>query len=291
MLEARVTDGGRALKGARHTHAITVYKDGTASDAAATPTVDVYKDDGTQIVTAQNATDVSGAGNYSYTLTTTETANLDVLRFVWTGNWGQAGEKVTTYCEVVGGFLFTIGDARALTALQSASTYPDAAILAMRTVAEQAIEDACGIAFVPRYRRETLSGTGGTRMLLSQTKVRSIRAVTVDGTAYTAGELAEVSAYAGRAIYRAGGFTYGTANVVVAYEHGHSYPPARIGRAALMLAKRWLVDGPIDDRATSLITEDGTFALVTPGVRGAFTDVPEVNAAIQQYGRSGVGIA
>jgi hypothetical protein len=291
VLEARTTDGGRALKGARHTHAVTVYKDGVATDAAATPTVDVYKDDGTQIVTAQNATDVTGTGNYSFTLTTTETANLDILRFVWTGNWGQAGEKVTTYVEVVGGVLFTIGHARALTALENASTYPDADILRMRTVAEQALEDACGVAFVPRYKRETLSGNGLTRLLLSQPKVRTLRSITIDGTAYTVDELADVSTYASRAMYNAAGFTYGTANVVVTYEHGHSYPPGRVSHAALMLAKRWLIDGPIDDRATSMTTEDGTFSLVTPGVRGAYFDLPEVNAVVMEYGRSGLGVS
>jgi hypothetical protein len=75
--------------------------------------------------------------------------------------------------------------------------------------------------------------------------------------------------------------------VIVGYEHGFDFPPARISRAAILLAKRWLVEGPIDDRATSLITEDGTFALTTPGLRGALFDLPEVNAAIEEYNYAG----
>lgn len=281
MLEARPAVVERAVKGARHTHSITVYKDGVAADATAVPTVSVYRDDGTQIVTAQNATDVSGTGNYSYTLTTTEMGLLDILRFVWTGNWGQAGETVTTYVEVAGGVLFSYAQLDA--ALQSSASYTAQQKVEARTLAESSLEDACGVAFVPRYRRESLSGTGLTRYLLSRAKVRSVRSVTVDGTALTSTQLADVDVYAGRALYYPGGFTYGSGNVVAVYEHGHDSPPPRISEAATLLAKHFLVRGPTDDRMTSMVTEDGTF--------GISNWPTEVNAAVRQYGRSGVGVA
>jgi hypothetical protein len=78
--------------------------------------------------------------------------------------------------------------------------------------------------------------------------------------------------------------------VTIGYEHGHPVTPERVKRAAIRLAKRWLVEGPVDDRATTFSNDDGTYSLVTPGRRGEFFDLPEVNAVVQQYGLT-VGVA
>ncbi len=89
-------------------------------------------------------------------------------------------------------------------------------------------------------------------------------------------------------VYREGGWTAGRRNVVITGTRGYPYPPPRVGRAALLLAKRFLVDSPHSDRATSITTEDGTTQfLVTAGVRQAVTDVPEANAVIEEYGLRG----
>jgi hypothetical protein len=71
--------------------------------------------------------------------------------------------------------------------------------------------------------------------------------------------------------------------VTVGYEHGHSTPPMRIKRAALILAKRWITPGSADDRAINVSNETGTYALFQAGVRGHQFDVPEVQAAVDQY--------
>ena len=82
-----------------------------------------------------------------------------------------------------------------------------------------------------------------------------------------------------------GAATRGRRNVVIKGTYGYPYPPPRVSRAALLLAKRFLVDLPVSDRATSLTTQDGTTQfLVTAGVRQAITDVPECNAVIREYG-------
>jgi hypothetical protein len=73
--------------------------------------------------------------------------------------------------------------------------------------------------------------------------------------------------------------------VVVGYEYGADEPPERVKRAVLLLAKNWLVNGPIDDRATAIPAGEagGVITLATPGIRGANFGIPEVDAVVEQY--------
>jgi hypothetical protein len=61
--------------------------------------------------------------------------------------------------------------------------------------------------------------------------------------------------------------------VIVGYEHGYSDPPMEIRRAALALAKMWLVGrrNPIDDRAITFNAgaDGGTYSLAVPGRNGS----------------------
>jgi hypothetical protein len=206
---------------------------------------------------------------YAYALEPEHVAGLEVFEALW-----EAGEwSMRTYVEVCGGFLFTTAQLAAMKLGQTTvgdEFDDDADLAAMRLIVETALEDACEVAFVPRLAVERVHG-----IVLDRTEVRVVR--TVDG------QPASVEANSAGILSRA---VRGT----VAYEHGMDYPPPRVARAALLLAKRWLVEGPVDDRATSFSTETGTFALVTPGMRGATTDIPEVNATINQYS-AGVGVA
>jgi hypothetical protein len=61
-------------------------------------------------------------------------------------------------------------------------------------------------------------------------------------------------------VYYSAGWTVGRRNVIVGYEHGLDRPPERIKRGGLLLLKRWLVEGPVDDRTTSMSNDDGTFS-------------------------------
>jgi hypothetical protein len=96
-------------------------------------------------------------------------------------------------------------------------------------------------------------------------------------------ELAAIVPSGPGVIYTANGWTRGFGNYSISYEHGYSEPPARIRQAALLWAKSVLVKGPIDDRTTSFSNDEGTFSLATPGMRGSWTGIPEVDATIQQY--------
>lgn len=273
----------RIARGNSATLTHTFYVDGVATnptpDAA---TVTITGDDGTAIVTAQSATD-TGTGTASYTLTPAQTATLDILTVSWTATFGSQSQTFTDYVEIVGGFLFSVAEARALAPLSSTTSYPIARIVDVRTVVEEAIEDACGVAFVPRYKRELLSGTQTRSLIVEQPRVRSVRVVKRDGVALVAGDLATISVDDAGILDYPGGWIWGAGNYDVAYEHGYTYPPGRIKQAALTLARSWLVDGPMDERTTAFTTPDGTFTLSTAGMRGAVFGIPEVDAAVNAY--------
>jgi hypothetical protein len=149
----------------------------------------------------------------------------------------------------------------------------------------------CGVAFVPRYTLETVQGSPArTDLLLSWQRVRSVRSVVIDGV--TVSPLSNVQVRPDGRLYLYLGWTAYTVfpyinAVTVGYEHGYTSTPARISRAALMLARSWLVAGPVDDRASTFASVDGgTYSLVTAGRAGSLFGLPEVDAAVQQYGMS-----
>jgi hypothetical protein len=281
-----VPDFERILQNTPGTLSQQWYEDGVAVDAG-TVTVGITRADGTVLVAALTGTSGTGASPRTFSLTTTHTALLDRLKVTWTSS--AKGTQVS-YVEVVGGFLFTINQARALSPLSNTTTYPTARIAEARILVEQTIEDACGRAFVPRYTLETLSGTGTTDLMLKWPDLRSIRSVTVTtsgvGAAYTEAELALVAINTSGRVYNTGQvWALGAGNISVGYEHGPAFPPARVTQAALTLARAWLVKGPVDDRALGVAAPDGGFGygLAVPGRNGAWTGVPEVDAVIDQY--------
>lgn len=274
----------RIIAGRSATITHTFYSDGVATnptpDAA---TIGITRDDGTTLVAAATGTTDTGTGTVSYTLTPTQTATLDVLTVRWTATFGSQSQVFTDYVEIVGDCLFSIAQARALTPLNDTTTYTLAKLLNVRTLVEEAIEDSCGVAFVPRYRREAIAGTNTTTVVVSQPRVTALRSVTLDGVALSVASLATVVPNDAGVLYYPAGWAWGASNYDIAYEHGYPRPPARITQAALTLARSWLVDGPLDDRTTAFTTPDGTFALSTPGMRGSIFGIPEVDAAVRQY--------
>ena len=177
---------------------------------------------------------------------------------------------------------FTVAEARALQPLNDAATYPDAAIDAARVGAEEAIEEACGVAFVPRTAAETLDGAGATGLALRWPKVRTVTSASVDGTALTAAELLEVKTTS-TGLYWPAYWAVGTSNLVVEYEHGFDVPPYRGKSAALRLTKHFLIDNPGDDRVLRVDTDAGAYVMSTPGMRGQSFGIPEVDSFIADY--------
>lgn len=247
----------------------TFAVDGVPTDATGSVLVTVTRGDGTVVTNAATATKPpTTIGIYTFTLTPTpHTGLLDTLNAAWTATIGGVVQTVTTTVEVVGGFVFSL--AQGLKAM-SGSTAADVA--AARTYAETELESALGFALVPRFALETKSVPGHDSSYGCSTRrdpalrlrpfVRSIRSVTIAGTALTAPELAALTFDAG--FVRGYSWPTGYSNIIVGYEHGLATPPPGATRAALALAIDYLggtTNSGIDPRAESIITVDGTVRL------------------------------
>lgn len=258
----------RIAQGLSATLSHTFFSDGTPTnpspDAA---TVTITRDDGTTVVTDATVTN-TGVGMVTFTLTPAQTALLDVLTVSWTASFGGQSQTFKSRVEVAGGFLFTIAELRAeSTQLASTTNYPTSKVTSMRTTVESALESRLGYALVPRYTREKISGT---RHILGKPYVRALRSVITNGAAIAAPELAALT-YSDVVLA-------GYANGTVAYEHGRDNDDPEAGQAALMLAKAWIISGPVDDRALGFANESGgSFGLDTPGRNGSFFGLPAVN--------------
>jgi hypothetical protein len=251
-------------------------------------TVTVTRDIGTAIVTAQAATDATG-GTFTYQLPVASTLQLDRLSVAWTAD---TGETYYDAAEIAGGEYFTVSDARALRALRLTESplYSDLDIAAARVAAETALEDACAVAFVPRYFSQT-SYSARRQPLLAIPRVarlRSIRSATADGVPV---DVSSAVLLGDGTVYLATNWPAGS--LVVRGEHGYDSAPPRVARAALKLAKSYLVDSAISDRTMRHTNQHGeTEIFVTEGRGGAEFSLPECNAVVDRYGvRSGFLVA
>jgi hypothetical protein len=206
------------------------YEDGSVADPGSV-TVGITRADGTTLVAAGTATSGSGTAPRTFNLTTTHTTLLDRLMAPWTST--TKGTQAS-YVEVVGGFLCSLADLKPLFPSATASELAD-----IRTDAEQALEDECGQAFVPRYARETLDGDGSV-LVLKYPNVRAIRSAsyTYGGivTPLTISQLGYL-AFNPSGILTGYSWPSGTGNVTVAYEHGRDYAPPGAKPAVLAAAQ------------------------------------------------------
>lgn len=272
--------------------------DGEPAAPAGTVTIGVAKADGTVVVAAGTST--GGASTSPRTYALAAPTALDLLTVTWT----DAGDSstATQLVEVVGGYWFTVAQATARDdKLTDRSKYPAERILAVRAEVEAEFEDVTGQAWVPRYRRETIRGTGTTELVCDEVALRTVRTVRAyagDGvtyTAFTADELAALHCTSHGTILRtsgavwASGYTY-----VLEYEHGHDRPPADLRDAAIIRLRHRLNShrSGIPDRATALSTEAGqTFSLATPGLRGFITGIPDVDVVLGRHTFQRIGVA
>lgn len=256
---------------------------GQIADADSPPTVVITRDsDGVQVFSGTATDDTSALGAYYVTLTPANLPDVDLLRGTWTATVGGVGSQVTTtQTDVVGGYLCTLEAISAAMVGETATT--TALLIEARDLATQRIEEACDVAFVPRYSRETIYRPI-SRQVLNHRRVTAILAYSVDNvtTAFTTLEL------------NRGGVVEGLtgSEVSVAYRHGFDSSPAPVTRACIRLARHYLTTfiRDEDERATSISTDEATYSLVTPGVRGAETSIPEVNAVIERFGHR-LGVA
>ena len=262
------------------------YGDEVAASGAVTVTV--TRATGTTVITAQTATLVTGTvGTYARQLSITQVGDLDVL----TATWSVDGTAVaSTTVEVVGRFYVTVADLRAShpTFQTQAQTWTAPVLAGYRDLAEREAEAICGRAFVPRFRRVTVDGSGDLSLQLPDEDVRSIVSVAEDGTAFTQTQLDELKPYASGRLDRAWGdaWTSGQENFVVTYTHGLDVPPPEVRYASMVRAQEMaFAGGPngsaIPRRATSMTTDGTTIQLDTAS--RLKTGNPDVDAVYDRW--------
>lgn len=286
----------RLLKGAAATlRAPLLDQDGEVDTSVTSGvTVTVTRLDGTAVATAQAAT-IETNGVATYTLTAAQTAEgLDVLTAVWTHS---AAVRATTYHEVVGRHWFAPSALREIAGVAEAQDTPpgnnaNQVLIDARTRIESLIEWATRVAWVPRTELEYLDGCSDA-LLLSRWYPRTLRSLTIDGTAQT---VADFTLYPSGVVRRDSGGPIHTATsrgAVVRYDHGADAPPEPLRRAALQAAAYDLLrerTSTISARATGFSGQAGTisFAAIDPEHP---TGIPEVDGIILAYRKRRPGIA
>lgn len=267
-------------------------QNGAAVDATGLPTVTITRDDGTVVVTSAATVKVTpGTGIYKYTLSPAQAALLDVLTATWSAVINAATQTFTTRTQVVGGFVCSIPQIDAsLNRGGTASSYTSDLKILARTIATEAFEKECSVAFTPRYQRQTFDGTGNKDLILPTPRVITIRSVSIAGVALAGSDLAAVDATDETGlVYYPAGWPTGRRNVQMTWEHGHRVPPADVSRAVALIASSILADGPFDDRGFAVSDQGATFRLLTAGIAGSAFSIPDVQAALYRHRYATVG--
>lgn len=260
----------------------------TAGDASGNVTYGITDEDGNTVVAAGTVATTEAAVGY-YTFVLPPQTAVKRLTITWTGTWGGVVQSLVTYAEIVGNHLFTIAEARAHDggALSSTVDYPEASIRAARAGITDFFEHVTGVSFIPRYGRAVVDGSG-YELWLPHRQLRTLLAGSIDGTALTVGEVADVEVYESGRMWRSG-YWGGSSwpnrrNVTVAYEHGYQAVPWDIHQAALVYLKFVLKSTDVSDRTVSWSNELGTFRQAVPGAKYP-TGIPSVDAALGRYQR------
>ena len=265
----------------------------TPTDSTTTVTVSATNAAGS-VVASGNAT-TAGAGTGRYTFALAGQPLLSVLQVAWSATIAGADVVETDQVEIAGGFLFTLKEGRDSDAtLADTVKYPTARLAKARLETEEECEEICDRAWVPRYRRAVLDGTGHSDLLLPDLDVRNVRSATMAprygqaAVALTAGQLAALTTTNDGSLRRTDGasWTAGNDNIVVEYEYGADSPPAELVTAALIRfrARLNLFRSGVPDRATSWSSaEGGTYRIELPSEWR--TGIPEVDAVYSRYSR------
>jgi hypothetical protein len=251
----------RVLRTAKATLSRTFHLDEVATDATGNVVVTVLRGDGTVVHGPVNASGPGADHEYAYDFPGRDV--LDELVVQWALNIG--GDAIVLdqdVIQVVGGFYFSIAEARAAdSTLASTAKYPTSRLVEVRAETEDECELMTGQAWVPRFARCVLSGRGRTWLELPHTMIRAVRSVRVGGTAFTVPELAKVGFDDQGLLTLPREWPAGGRNIVVEVEHGHDRPPVDIVRGARLRFKSLALEGQSalpDNAERRVVTTDQT---------------------------------
>lgn len=270
----------RLLRGAagtlRWTH---LDGDGEPAAASGSVTAKIVRADGTTIDNARATSPGDNVGEYTATVTATETANLDTLTVTWSDN----DSAHDTTVEIAGGFLFSL--TRARESHEALAELDEVDLLTRRLEVEWECEQICGRAFVPRHRTVTLDGTGTRRLVLPDPDVRAVVACTVGGTSLSSGQLDELRVDpAGWVDWDDHGWEFGVGNVTITYTYGLDTPPPDLVDAALLRLRELVTRGgsSIPLRATR-VTNEAQVTLEFGRASARRTGIDVVDAVYARY--------
>lgn len=266
---------------------------GEPVDAVAGVNVTVSRANGTVLVASTPATSDPAVGVYTYALPAASTAVLDVLHAVW--HDVTSGGDWHSYHRVVGGFMFTITEARIYDdVLNDDVKFPAVDMAATRDQVEDEAEWICDRRFVPSYARVTTSGDGTANISTGCHDLRVVRAISVADTlsgtavALSATELASCAMLPGGIIQRTDGgiFTWGTNNVTVDLEYGLDAPDAMLAAAAITRLRSRLL-GPktgMPERSREWTDPNGNHYVFT-GPDAYTTGIDAVDAVYARFSK------
>jgi len=266
---------------------VTFEADGQPLNADAGVTVTITRADGSTLVGGDAATPVPGQiGRYRYPVA--PRSELDHLTISWTGVFAGLTQTLVTDLEIVGGFYVSLGEIRARADLSDPAKFTVAQLVEARTWFEDTVEGYCDVAFVPRYAREVLDGSGTDTLWLTHHQLRRLLSVKIDGEVQTT--TAWTPYPDGRIVRDTGVFPVGRRNVEVAYEHGYDRPPSPLAKAAFVAIRDKLLTDRVGERQYAVVTEAGIQRLSTPGRDRPF-GIPFVDAVVTAHSERIPGIA
>ena len=228
----------------------------------------------------------------------TSLTEVDVFSAVWDATSTASGYQFIFDYDVRSQPLYTLAEIRDFGVQKlTAAKFPDEEVVRMRKLVTDMFEDYCNVGFSPAYTEFTMDGpdggaqtpfnlTGGSfgRFLLfpPATLLTSVAKVVINGTAFTAPELADLQITEGGAIYNPSGWTYDVESIVIGVEHGHTFPPRDVRRAAMTYTQHLLTPGKITERAIILTDETGTWRLQSAKVPDRPTGFPDIDFILAQ---------
>lgn len=219
----------------------------------------------------------SGIGIYTTTLIAPDTAGQYLV--IWNDGDGHEASEDLVITGSVRPSYFSIADLRARYPELTVEKYDDDQVQDAIDTATEAFERAADVAFSPTDTELVAYADHPTTLPLPLTHVTAVSAA--EGATSGTIDLASTRVQGGS--YLIGSWPTGE-NVTLTVTHGYATPPLPVVRAVQLLARTWLVRGPVDDRATQIPAADGgVINLATPGLLGQVFGIPFVDATLQQY--------
>lgn len=187
------------------------------------------------------------------------------------------------------GHYFTLAEFRSSDpAFASSTEFPDVDVDAARAWAEERFEHAADCAWVERTAIETHVGPGSLLLELAHMDIRVVSAVSIDGTALTADELAALVVFPYGMVKRSAGWTRDSV-IVVTYTYGKTSIPAPVKEAVILLTQFKIVPKNLRQNALSESTDVG-FIRIAHATPGGKTGLLEVDAVAADYGHTRVHV-